>query len=106
MKTHNEALEILEKNKDREHMILEEGIIEAALLVEICSHKEYGLMTLAVILSLAKQKKRKVILKKETGFTCPHCGNSRFWRDGHYCKDCGQFLDWEYEEEVDQDGEQ
>ena len=101
MKIQNNALEILEKNKEKEHLFLDESIINAALAVELCKCNEAGLMDLAIILSLSRQMKRKVILKKETGFTCPSCNSSRFWRDGHFCKSCGQHLDWEYEKEVE-----
>ena len=104
MKVKSEALEILEKNKSREHLILDESIIESALLIELVSHNEFGLMDLAIILSLMKQYKRKVIFKKGIGYICPHCRKTRKWRDGHYCKDCGQFLDWYQEDEVEQDG--
>lgn len=104
MEVQSKALELLEKNKGREHLILDKNILEPALFVEMIRHNEYGLMDLAIILSLSKQLKRKVIFKKKTGFTCPSCNNMRFWRDGHYCKDCGQHLDWNYEEEVNENG--
>ena len=101
MNIQSKVLEILEKNKGKERLFLTEEIITAALAVELCKYNEVGLMDLAVILSLSKQMKRKVVLKNETGFTCPSCNTSLFWHDGYYCKYCGQHLDWEYEEEVE-----
>lgn len=100
MNVQSNALEILEKNKGKEHLILDKSIIESALLIELVSHNEFGLMDLAVILSLMKQTKRKIKYNDaEKVFKCPNCGKTRRWRDGHYCKDCGQSLDWNWLEE-------
>lgn len=45
--------------------------------------------------ALEKQVARKIVRPSvEVGYKCPLCDESRSWKDGNYCKDCGQMLDW------------
>lgn len=38
--------------------------------------------------------KKPVLVAPGEGFRCPTCENHRSWKDGHFCKDCGQRLEW------------
>ena len=31
----------------------------------------------------------------EESYRCPSCNSERSWKDGIYCKDCGQKLEWQ-----------
>ena len=57
--------------------------------------KELELATRMGIRALEKDV-AKIPTRKDLSesFKCPNCNEDRSWKDGRYCKDCGQLLDW------------
>lgn len=47
------------------------------------------------IKALGKQISKKISRESlEESYRCPSCNSERSWKDGTYCKDCGQKLGW------------
>lgn len=57
--------------------------------------KELELAICMGIKALEKQTATAITRKDMSeSFKCPNCNEDRSWKDGRYCKDCGQLLDW------------
>lgn len=49
---------------------------------------------IAIVEALEKQIPAEITREDlEQSFKCPTCGEDRYWKDGAYCKDCGQKLE-------------